>query len=276
MPAVMDAEQRHKLEEALIRKAEDQLRVMRRTAEGSDPDAVEQQANTLAELLKAREFPSQRATEFREVAKSLQRNAYQLSVDTLIREAERKGHAGDDKGRNEVLTRAKTHFAKAVRYGADDEFRSGVERRVQAALLTTADGVDERTKKANARKLELTEKPLPKPPGGIERRRANRYMDPILTVDIAGHRYRTINWSLRGLLLETYRGELMVSAGTRLKLSIRCEEAPDHPAVNSIAHVVRVDKDRRALAVTFPEISEAIIALCRAMKSVGIQPELER
>lgn len=276
MPAVMDAEQRHKLEEALIRKAEEHVRAMRRMAEGNDPDVVEQQANTLADLLKAKEFPSQRATEFRETAKALQRNAYQLSVDTLIREAERKGHAGDDKGRNEVLTKAKTHFAKAVRYGADDEFRSGVERRVQAALLTTADGVDERTKKANARKLELTEKPGPKPPGGVERRRAIRYMDPVLTVDIAGHRYRTVNWSIRGLLLETYRGELMVSAGTRLKLDIRCEDVPDHPAVHAVAHVIRLDKERHALAVAFPEMSEAIIELCRAMKSVGIQPEMER
>lgn len=276
MPAVMDADQRRKLEDALLRKAEEYVRTMRRLSEGTDPDAVEAQANTLAELLKAKEFPSQRATEFRETAKSIQRNAYQLSVDTLIREAERKGHAGDDKGRNEVLTKAKAHFAKAVRFGADDEFRSGVERRVQAALMTTADGVDERTKKANARKLEIRETGGPKPPGGIERRRAIRYMDPVLTVEIAGHRYRTVNWSIRGLLLETYRGELMVSAGTRLKLDIRCEDIPDHRIVHAVAHVVRLDKDRHALAVTFPEMSEAIIELCHALKAAGIQPEMER
>jgi len=276
MAAVMDADQRRKLEDALLRKAEEQIRAMRRLAEGNDPDVVEERANALAELLKTKEFPSQRATEFREIAKSIQRNAFQLSVDTLIRDAERKGHAGDDKGRNEVLTKAKIHFAKAVRFGADDEFRSGVERRVQAALMTTADGVDERTKKANARKLEIRETSGPKPPGGVERRRAMRYADPVLTVEIAGHRYRTINWSIRGMLLETYKGELMVSFGTRLKLDIRCEDIPDHPVARGIAHVVRVDRDRNALAVTFPEMSEAIIALCHAMKGAGIQPEMER
>lgn len=276
MTAVMDADQRRKLEDAMLRKAEEYVRAMRRTAEGSDPDAVEQQANTLAELLKAKEFPSQRATEFREIAKTIQRNAYELSVDTLIRDAERKGHAGNDKGRNEVLNKAKIHFGKAVRFGASDEFRSGVERRVQAALLTSADGVDERTKKANARKLEIREGGGPKPPGGVERRRAIRYMDPVLTVEVGGRKYRTVNWSIRGMLLETYKGELMVSAGTRLKLDIRCEDIPDHPVARAVAHVVRVDKDRSALAVTFPDMSEAIINLCHAMKNAGIQPEMER
>ena len=276
MPAVLDAEQRRKLEDALLRKAEEAIRALRRLSEGNDPDSVESQANSLSELLKAREFPSQRATEFREMAKAIQRNAYQLSVDTLIREAERKGHAGDDKGRNEVLTKAKAHFAKAVRFGADEEFRAGVERRVQAALMTSAEGVDERTKKANARKLEIHDKPGPKPPGGIERRRAIRYMDPVLTVDIAGHRYRTVNWSIRGVLLETYRGELGASAGERLKLEVRCEDIPDHAPVRAVAHVVRLDKDRSALALAFPDMSEAIIELCHAMKAAGIQPEPER
>ena len=276
MPAVMDADQRRKLEDALLRKAEEQVRALRRLAEAGDPDAVEQQANALSELLKTKEFPSVRAAEFRESAKSIQRNAYQLSVDTLIRQAERKGHAGDDKGRNELLNQAKAHFAKAVRFGADEEFRSGVERRVQAALMTSADGVDERTKKANARKLELHEKAGPKPPGGVEHRRANRYMDPVLTVQIGTHSYRTVNWSIRGLLLETYRGELMLSVGARLKLDIRCDDIPDHPTVRAVARVVRVDKERMALAVAFPDMSEAIIDLCHALKAAGIQPELER
>jgi len=272
----MDAEQRRKIEDALLRKAEELVRSMRSLAEAGNPDPVEQQANTLAELLKVKEFPSQRAAEFREIAKGIQRNVFQLSVDTLIREAERKGHAGDDKGRNEILTQAKAHFAKAVRFGADDEFRQGVERRVQAALLTTADGVDERTKKANARKLEIRETGGPKPPGGVERRRAIRYMDPVLTVEIAGRSYRTVNWSIRGLLLETYRGELAAVAGDRLKLGIRCEDIPNHPSSRVVAHVARIDKERMTLALAFPEMSTVIIDLCRAMKNIGIQPEIER
>lgn len=276
MPTVLDADQRRKLEDALLRKAEELIRALRRLAEGGDPEAVESQATTLAELLKTREFPTQRATEFREAAKSIQRDAYELSVDTLIREAERKGHAGDNQGRNEVLNRAKVHFAKAVRFGADEEFRAGVERRVQAALMTSADGVDERTKKANARKLEIHDKPGPKPPKGIERRRAIRYMDPVLTVTIAGHRYHTINWSIRGLLLEAYRGELALAAGARLKLEVRCDDLPGHVPLRAVARVIRIDKDRLALAIAFPDMSEAVIDLCHALKEAGIQPEPER
>lgn len=275
MPAVMDAEQRRKLEDALMHKAQDLIRQMRANAELGNPERVDAQALMLAEILKTREFPSQRATEFRELAKSVQRAAYQLSVNTLLHQAEQRAHAGDDKGRNEILTRAKAHFGMSIRFGADDEFRHGVERRVQAALMTTAEGVDERTKKAAARRLEQHDTG-PKPPGGIERRRAIRYMDPPLTVDLGGAHYRTTNWSLRGLLLENYRGEPGLSVGDKVKLDVHCDELPSIPPGRQIARVVRVDQDRLALALDFGDMSTVVIELVHAMRDAGMKPEAER
>lgn len=277
MAAVMDAEQRRKLEDALLRKAEALVRQLRQAAESGNPANVDAQAAIMTELLKAREFPTQRAAEFRETTKTIQRSAYQLSVDTLIGQAERRGHAGDDKGRNELITRAKEHYAKAVRFGADEEFRSAVERRVQAALMTSKDGIDDRTKQAAARKLEQHDVGA-KAPGGIERRRCIRYMDPVMTVELGGRKYQTVNWSIRGLLLENYRGELELSPGDRVKLDVHCTDVPEVGTVSGrqVAHVVRVDAERNTLALDFPEMSTVILDLVHRMKDAGIRPEPER
>lgn len=280
MPAVLDVEQRRKIEATLIGKAVDIVRAMRSTAEGDNPEAVDTQAQALTELLKAKEFPSIRSGEFREQAKLLQRCAYQRSVNTLLARAERRAHAGDEKGRNELLTQAKDHFAKSLRFGADEDFRHGVERRAQALLMTTADGVDQRTKTASARKLEQQDRQNnagPKPPDGIERRRCRRYGDPVLAVDAGGVHYHTVNWSIRGLLLEPYRPEDAPALGSRVRLTIRCADLPANlPPLSQTGVVVRQDPERRLMAIAFADISTPLLDLLHTLKDAGIQPEPER
>lgn len=271
---VMDAEQRQKLIDALLRKAETALRNMRLVGQGGDADRVDAMAEAMAALLKEKEFPSQRATEFRETTKAIQRDAHCLCVDLRLVEAERLAHAGDEKGRNERLTKAKEHFAKAIRFGAGEDFRHGVERRVQAVLLTTRDGVDDRTKQAAKRRLEQHDT-CAKPPDGIEHRRAIRYMDPVLTVTVDGVRFTSVNWSTRGLLVEPYRGELGVRRGDRLRLDLACDELPGAGG-RQPATVVRIDEERQALALSFPDISTVVLALMHALKDAGIKPEPER
>src|SRR5690606_28411954 len=114
MTAMMDPEARKRLEDALLRKVEGSIAQLRRLAEGDNPEAVEQSALSIGEMLKAREFPTQRAVEFRESLKAIQRDAYARSVDTLVGQAERRGHAGDEKGRNAILAQAKAHYGKAI------------------------------------------------------------------------------------------------------------------------------------------------------------------
>ncbi|WP_395459081.1 hypothetical protein ACHMW5_23435 [Azospirillum melinis] len=291
---VMDADQRRKLEDQLLRKAEEAARILRREAETGDPAHVDSLAEGLAGLLKTREFPSLRAAEFRELSRVYQRGAYQRSVDSLLVQAERCGHRGDEKGRNALLTQAKDHFAKALRFGADDEFRHGVERRVQATLMTSKDGVDDRTKQAAKRKLDQHDVGA-KPPNGIERRRAIRYADPVLTVEAEGRHCTTINWSTRGLLVDLPPEEFAHAVGGKLRLDLHCPDIPERagpetagPATSrpdktghrvggrQIAHVVRLDPDRRAVALSFPDISTVMLDLMHAMKEAGIKPEPER
>ncbi len=276
---VMDADQRRKLEDQLLRKAEESIRTLRQEAETGEPARVDSLAEGLAGLLKTREFPSLRAAEFRDLARAIQRGAYQRSVDSLLVQAERCGHRGDEKGRNALLTRAKDHFAKALRFGADDEFRHGVERRVQATLMTSKDGVDDRTKQAAKRKLDQHDVGA-KPPNGIERRRSIRYMDPVLVVEAEGRRCRTINWSTRGLLIDLPPEDFAHDVGDKLRLELHCPEIPEtagHPhGGRQVAHVVRIDPDRRVVALSFPDISTVVLDLTHAMKEAGIKPEPER
>ncbi|WP_207479486.1 hypothetical protein [Arenibaculum pallidiluteum] len=271
--AVIDVAQRQKIIDGLLRKAEDLLRSMRNGAMTEPPEGIEARALALAELMKAPEFPPQRASEFREQAKIFQRNAFQRSVDAQLSLAEQAARAGDDKKRNEILAKAREHFGKAVRFGVDDEFRGAVERRVQAIMLTSAGGVDQRTKDAAARKLE-TQDAATKAPAGRERRGAIRYFDPPLTVVLDGRSYHTVNWSIRGLLIEDFRNDQGLRVGDKVRLDLSCEFSPD--PVRQPAVVARVGNPDGTLALAFPAISTAVLGFAHAMKGAGVQAAPER
>lgn len=273
MPA-LDADQRRKLEAALLLKATEVVAHMRRFAEAGGAEQVEKIAEALDKLIKTKEFPTAHSREFQEVSKGVQCAAYQLSVDLLLRQAEEKAHGGDEKARNEVLTKAKEHFSKALRFGADAEFRAAVERRVQQVLLTTKEGVDDRSKEAARRKLAQTAAAENrKSYAGIERRRARRYGDPALEVTVDGLRYATVNWSTRGLLLEPFRPEAGLYKGQKVKMDIVFPEIGAQG--RQIGRVIRVDESR-GVAVDFGEISTAILDLMHQMRANGVQPETER
>lgn len=155
--------------------------------------------------------------------------------------------------------------------------------------MTSKDGVDDRTKQAAKRRLDQHDVGA-KPPNGIERRRAIRYMDPVLAVEAEGQRCTTINWSTRGLLVDLPPEEFAHAVGGKLRLELHCPEIPEPAGPEAgrpdkaahrvggrqIAHVVRLDLDRRAVALSFPDISTVMLDLIHAMKEAGIRPEPER
>lgn len=273
MPA-LDADQKRKLEAALILKATEVVAHMRRFAESAAAEQVEKIAEALDKLVKTKEFPTSQSKQFQDVSKTVQRSAYQLSVDKLLGESEEKARSGDEKARNETLTKAKEHFSKALRFGADGEFRAAVERRVQQVLMTSKEGVDDRTKLAAKRKLDQAAAAQGKKSfSGVEHRRARRYGDPALEVTIDGLRYATVNWSTRGLLLEPYRPEANLYKGLKVKMEIVCPGSAG--GGRQFGRISRVD-EARGVAVDFGEISTVILELMHQMRGAGIQPEAER
>lgn len=260
---------RRKIEEALLRKADLYIRCLRRAAEEAQIDTVEVILPQLAALLKVKEFPTVHSERFRETSRAIALEAYRRSVEILLYQAEHNAREGDEKARNEALASAREHFAKAIRSGADEEFRATIERRVRATLLTTAAGVDERTKQHAARKLAERGHDVAAP-GGKERRRAIRFAAPALTVDMDGHVFTTSNWSQHGLLIEGWSGRPPLKPGDRVRLLLGCAgiDTTDRQA----GRVVRVDAAGRKVAVEFPEISTIVLDLIKSMKRLGMPP----
>jgi len=272
--AVMDAEARKKMVDALMRRAESLIRALREATERSEePTRVEALVDQLSDVLKQPGFPTQRATEFRDFGRTAALNARRLAMETMFGKAEIAARDGDEKVRNELLTLAKEHYGKALRHGADENFRDAVEKRVQMILQTTKEGIDDRTKAAAKRKLEERGGGNSKAPGGRERRRAIRYVTPKFQLLVEGARYSTINWSTRGLAIGPYRGELGVREGDRVRVDISCAEAG--VSGRAAATVVRVLNDRGFFAVEFPDICTVILEIAHKLKSGGIIPDPE-
>lgn len=272
--AVMDAETRKKVADALMRRAESLVRGLREASEANqEPSRIETLVDQLNDVLKQPGFPAQRATEFRDLGRGVALNSRRLAMETMFGKAELAARDGDEKVRNDLLTLAKEHYGKALRHGADEKFRDAVERRVQMILQTTKEGVDDRTKAAAKRKLDEREGRNSKAPGGRERRRAIRYVSPQFQLLVENARYTTINWSTRGLAIGPYRGELGVREGDRVRIEIACAEVAAQGRV--VATVVRILPERSFFAVEFPDICTVVLEIAHQLKSKGIIPDPE-
>ena len=266
--AAMTPEERKKVQDTLLRSAEQVVRQMKSDAEVGNIDQLERSATKVAELTKQKEFPTQRAQEFQRTAKFIQREAYEHRVGDLLNELIHTLRTGRDEAKNDMLGKVREHVSAAVRFGADEDFRASVDRRLQVIQMTTGEGIDKRAKAEAARRTELRDT-VCKAPGGVERRRAIRYVDPVLTVEIKGVKYKTVNWSTRGLLLEEFTEPLEL--GSFVKAFLSSEDVPGGGP--NWAKVVRRVPKRQELALEFPDISTIVLALMHEMKLVGIRPE---
>lgn len=91
---------------------------------------------------------------------------------------------------------------------------------------------------------------------GPEHRRDKRMPLPIFTVKVGGQVCDTLNWSLGGLLIENYDGQLLVEMPVTIDIKIKDEHAEF--AMKIHAKVVRNDRENRRLAVKYEELSPAI------------------
>ena len=267
----MDAKERLKVQETLIHAAETVLRQMRGEAEDGRLDQIGRFAEKLQTLTKQKDFPSPRVEPFQRLAKQIQRDAWEHSVGDMLNQIVHDLHShhnGDEDKKNALLGKVREHMTMAGRFGADESFRAGVERRLQLIQLTTGEGIDKRAKAEAARKTELRDT-ICKAPGGKERRRAIRYIDPVLTVEINGHKYPTLNWSVRGLLIGDFGDALAL--GSDVKVTLTCEGfAGGGRTWAKVAR--RVPKDHE-LALAFADISTVILGLMHEMRAQGVHPE---
>ena len=264
----MTPEERKKVQDTLLRSAEQIIRQMKTESDLGHVDQLERSATKITELTKQKDFPTQRAQEFLRTIKLIQLEAHERRVGDILNDLIHRLRGGAEDIKNEMLAKARESLSLAVRFGADEDFRHSIDRRLQVIELTTGEGIDKRAKAEAARRTELHDT-VCKAPGGVERRRAIRYIDPVLCVDINGTRYKTLNWSTRGLLLEGFTEPLEL--GSHVKAFISSEDVPG--GGRAWARVVRRIPKRQELALEFPDISTVILALMHEMKVEGIRPE---
>lgn len=274
MQAPLDPQARIRKQEALLHQANDVLRRMRAEAEEGRADAVDAQAKMFEELLKIDIFPSSRRNEYRDRVRAVQCAAHQKSLDTLLHQVEKLVNQEDVKARNELLGKVAQQLSAALRFGADEEFKKGVSRRLTLVVQRTGEGIDRRAKEAAARKAaqDLQNGHGPRGPGGIERRRTLRYAEPALSVTFDNQTYHTVNWSNRGMLIENFHDHLPV--GEKVKLQVTCDGIKGGGRI--IAWVVRYDPSCDGIAFDFDATSEVILDLVHEMKRAGQHPIPQR
>ncbi len=264
----MTPDERKKVQDTLLRSAEQVMRKMKDDADYGRIENLAHEAERITELTKQKEFPTQRSQEFLRAIKIIQCDAYEHLVGDLLNGLIHRLRSGDEDAKNDILTKVRENVALAIRFGADESFRTSVDRRLQVIQLTTGEGIDKRAKAEAARKTELHDT-VSKAPGGVERRRAIRYVDPALTMEIGGIKYKTLNWSTRGVLLEGFSEPLEL--GSFVKATLSSQDVPG--GGRTWAKVVRRIPKRHELALEFPDISTVVLALMHEMKLAGIRHE---
>jgi hypothetical protein len=264
----MNADEKRKVQDTLLRSADAVIREMRAQADGGQLDNLSRCADKIQELTRIKEFPNQRAQEVQRSVKFILRDAYARRVGDLMAELNRRLHNGDEDARKDLLGKVRQHISLAVQFGADEEFRSSVDRHLQVIELTTDGGIDKQAKAEAMRRTELRDT-ASRAPGGKERRRAIRYADPVLTIELDGEKYTTLNWSTRGLLLDNFT--LPLRLGTDVRITLSCEEVPG--GGRTWARVIRRVRERHELALEFPDISTVVLGLMHEMKLAGIRPD---
>ncbi|CAK0756268.1 putative PilZ domain-containing protein [uncultured Gammaproteobacteria bacterium] len=259
-----------KVRQLMLKTADDLVACMRLEADLGDIDPLGRDASKLSDLLKQKDFPSPDVRRYVEISRRIQCDGQKKAIDTLINGISRRVLGGDNDAKKEVAKKVADLLGQAAKFGLEPEFRDHVSHRLQILTETSGEGIDKRSKELARSKAAAAVNNLPRFKG-IEHRRAIRYASPELLVEIDGHTYHTINWSVRGVLVDNYTGEL--AKGKTVKVGISCEDV--HGKGREWAKVVRNDHERYALALEFLEISTVVLNLVHELKQAGCAPEQE-
>lgn len=110
--------------------------------------------------------------------------------------------------------------------------------------------------------------------GNIDRRRDQRSSDRVITLELEGQFYSTLDWSLGGFLIEGYEGAL--EPGNSAAVSIILEDGSDtieQSATASIIRIVQSDLELRQLAAKFDDLSDDAFGLLENWQSGNLDAQ---
>jgi DNA replication initiation complex subunit (GINS family) len=258
-----DAEKLEKLKRRLA-IVERQIEQLRQDASPDDPELVTEHADMLRQQVRDPQVPMDFRTRAEDTLKSIEREIYIRRVGSMLEEAIEAARDGDEPAKGQILTKARSYFAFAMRLGAGEEFKESVRKKIDIIVATTASGTSERAKKSNVQAADLKEIAHEQ-----RLRKFMRFRDPQLAVTINQLVYFTEDWSLGGLLLKDFEQELFPE--TPLLVQIQVADDGDFK-LRCPARVVSTGGSKRHLALKFDAGMSALLPLMDRCRKLGITP----
>jgi len=107
-----------------------------------------------------------------------------------------------------------------------------------------------------------------------ERRRDRRIQEIPLKVDLDGNSYETANWSLGGFLLYSFYGDFQIGETPVVGIKATVGNKVFQHVVR--AEIVRIDFNRKLLAVNFVELDDDILNTLEGLSTGRLRRELLR
>lgn len=174
-------------------------------------------------------------------AKKIELESHVKLVDMALEEAREAALARRDNDRARAIKVARESMAKAMQFGAPQSFKDLVNKKIDVVSMTGGHRQDGPT----------TAKPIATQPkvrdlAKGEKRIYKRFESPHLVVKFGEDTYRTIDWSIGGMLIGDWRVD--VASGSEIVMTFGL---PDQKAFTATIRVVRFDPRKRTLAVRF-------------------------
>ena len=105
--------------------------------------------------------------------------------------------------------------------------------------------------------------------GRAERRRAKRLGKHVITLELDGQFYSTMDWSLGGFCLDGYQGSLQ--PGNLVPVTIVLETGHQTYEQSALANIVRNDDGEQKLAAEFSELGSDALDLLDSWQTGRLQ-----
>jgi hypothetical protein len=227
------------------------------------PDSVTDQMEMLRSNLRDPSIHSdiRRSFEARMVAIELE--AYTRRVSILLDRAIEEARAGDQKAKGQDLAAAREYFAVALKLGAGEEFKETVRKKIEIVLATTASGTSIKAKQNTTSLSDM------RAVSEVQKlRRFTRFTSPVMLVGIGTQNFKTLDWSLGGLLVGNFTTDLFPD--TQVGLTISIDE--DDFTHKCVSRVVAVDSGKQTLAVRFEAGASALLPIMDRCRKLNLTP----
>jgi hypothetical protein len=186
--------------------------------------------------------------------------AYEKSFEHLLADGRAAIRGGHPEALAPLLKTAGTLMSELRKRGLDQAAYDGLKEKLVILRETAIPGS---SIKAKTHRTELGPKPF-----DMEQRMFVRYTDPSLFVTIAGHCYRTVDWSLGGLLLAAVEHS-PAPVGGMVSVQMKVESCPLR---TDLAKIVRHNGESQELALQFRRFGAALMAIKKDCAALGIDP----